>query len=172
MTLSACSREKEIAALLARGGWPEACAPELRDHVNACNSCGDLVLVTKAFQKARADAASAAPVISPGTLWWRAQLRRRNAAVQRVSRPLLGAQIFALSTCLLVAIAYVVSLVRSGFSWTNWLGELPQPRSLHLEILWPAAFFDSGLSLLALIPVLATLALLGGVAVYLASEKR
>ena len=43
---------------------------------------------------------------------------------------------------------------------------------LHLEVLWPSALFNSGWSLLALIPVLATLALLGGVALYLASEKR
>jgi hypothetical protein len=144
----------------------------LRAHVSSCRACGDLVLVTETFQRARADAANAASVISPGALWWRAQLRRRNAAVQRVSKPLLGAQIFALFTCLLIAIAYIVSLVRSGFSWTNWLGELSQPRSLHLDIFWPSLLFYSGWSLVALISMIATLVLLGGVALYLASEKR
>jgi hypothetical protein len=172
MILTPCLRENEVAELMAHGQWPQACAPELRAHVSACRACGDLVLVTETFKRARADAVSAAPIGSPGALWWRAQLRRRNAAAQRVSRPLLGAQIFALSACLLIAIAYLVSLVRSGFSWTNWLGELPQSRSLHLESLWPSILSDSGWSLVALISMITTLALLGGVALYLASEKR
>ena len=172
MILSPCPHEKEVNALLAQGGWPNACAPELLAHVSACRACDDLVRVTQVFQRARADAVSAAPVSSPGALWWRAQLRQRNAAVQRVGRPLLGAQIFALSTCLLIAIAYVVSLVRSGLSWTNWLGELPQPRSLYLETLWPSILSRSGWSFVALISMIATLVLLGGVALYLASEKR
>ena len=172
MILSPCSHEKEITALLSQGGWPNACAPELRAHVSSCRSCNDLVRVIQVFQRERADAVSVASVTSPGALWWRAQLRRRNVAVQRVSRPLLGAQIFALSTCLLIAIAYLVSFARSGLPRINWLEQLPQPHSLHLEILWPSALFDTGWSLLALIPVLATLALLGGVALYLASEKR
>jgi hypothetical protein len=54
----------------------------------------------------------------------------------------------------------------------TWLEGLPLAHGLHLEVLWPSALFNSGWSLLALIPVLATLALLGGVALYLASEKR
>jgi len=172
MSLSPCSHEKEVAALLARGGWPDACEPELRTHISACRACGDLVLVTETFQRARAEAAGAANLGSPGALWWRAQLRRRNAAVKRVGRPLLGAQIFALSILLFLAGGFLVSQARPGLHGLAWLEELPQPHALHLEILWPAALFDSGWSLMALISALATLALLGGVALYLASEKR
>jgi hypothetical protein len=172
MPLSPCSHEKEVAALLARGGWPDACEPELRAHVSACRACGDLVLVTETFQRARADAAGAANLGSPGALWWRAQLRRRNAAVKRVGRPLLGAQIFALFILLFLAVGFLLSQARSGLRGLDWLEELTQPHALHLEILWPSALFDSGWSLMALIPALATLALLGGVALYLASEKR
>jgi len=97
MTLRPCSREKEVAELLERGGWPQACAPDLRAHVSGCRSCGDLVLVTETFQRARAGAAGAARLASPEAIWWRAQLRRRNAAVERVGKPILGAQIFALA---------------------------------------------------------------------------
>jgi hypothetical protein len=172
MILSPCSREKEVAALVARGQWPQACSPELRAHVTGCRSCGELVLVTSAFQHARAEAAGAAKLGSPGALWWRAQLRRRNAAVERVGKPILGAQIFALAINLFAVVALLVSQARHGLNWLSWLAQLPQPHSLHLESLWPATLFSAGWSLLVLIPALATLALLGGVVVYLASEKQ
>src|ERR1035438_4613488 len=87
MMLRRCPREKEVKELVERGHWPQACAPELRAHVNDCRSCGELVLVTSAFQKARIEAAGAAKLGSPGVLWWRAQLRRRNEAVERIGRP-------------------------------------------------------------------------------------
>lgn len=167
-----CSHEKELAEVLAGGLWPQACPPHLRDHVNGCRACGDLVLVSGAFQRARIHAAAAANPGSPGELWWKAQLRRRNAALQRVGKPLLGAQIFALAVNLLLAAGFLVSQARQGFSWLTWLEQLPQTQTIHLDVLWPSALFDSGSGLLLLIPALATLALLGGVAVYLASEKQ
>jgi hypothetical protein len=172
MTFSPCSREKEVVELLARGHWPHACTPELRGHVSACRDCGELVLVSLAFQSARADAASAANLSSPGALWWRAQLRRRRAAVERVGKPLLGAQIFALAVNLLLVVGFLVWQARSGLQWLSWLEHLPQPRMLHLEVLWPSAPLNSGWSLMVLLPALATLALLSGVVVYLASERQ
>jgi hypothetical protein len=170
--MTSCPREKEVKELVERGGWPRACAPELRAHVGSCRSCSDLVLVAEAFQRARAEAAGAAKVGSADALWWRAQLRRRNAAVERIGRPLVGAQIFALAANLLLAVGLVVSQARHGLNWLSWLEELPQSGSLHLETLLPTALFDSGWSLLVLVPALATLALLGGVVVYLAAEKQ
>ena len=168
MTLRYCSHEKEVAELLSRGQWPQACAPELRAHISACRACGDLVLVTETFQRARADEAGAMIVTSPGALWWRAQLRRRNAAIEHVGRPLLGSQLFALAILLVLAAGFMVSQLRPGLPGLTWLEGLPLAHGLHLEVLWPSALFNSGWSLLALIPVLATLALLGGVALYLA----
>ncbi|MGA2169439.1 MAG: hypothetical protein ABSG62_14615 [Terracidiphilus sp.] len=174
MTLSPCSRENEVLELLARGHWPQACTPDLRAHLAACRSCADLLLVTHAFQLSRATAAAQANLPAPGVLWWRAQLRRRNAAVERVAKPILGAHIFALSITLFVALALVVSQARHGLQWLNWLAQLPQPQigSLHLESLWPSTLSNPGWSLTVLIPVFATLALLSAVVVYLASEKQ
>lgn len=174
MTLRACSREKDVAEMQACGHWPEACPDELRDHVSACRSCSDLVLVSSAFQSARANSAAKPNLPPPGAIWWRAQLRRRNAAVERVGRPILGAQIFALSVYLVLGLGLVVSQARHGLQWLSWFEQLPQPQiaSLHLEALWPSALFNSGWSLMVLIPAIATLALLSGVVVYLASEKQ
>jgi hypothetical protein len=172
MIFSPCSREKEVTELLKQGGWPDACAPDLRAHVSECRTCAELVLVTAAFQSARADAASVAKLSSPGALWWRAQLRRRNAAVERVGKPILGAQIFALGVNLMLAIGFVAYQARHGVNWLSWLEQLPQAFTIRLQSLWSATLFDSGWSLMVVIPALATVALLSGVAVYLATERQ
>jgi hypothetical protein len=172
MNLAACPREKEIAVLLALGAWPQAAAPELCTHAATCRACADLVLVTQTFQQARAQSAAAAPLAAPGAIWWRAQLRRRNAAVERMGRPLLGAQIFALAVNLVLAVGFLGWEARHGFAWLNWLEQLRQDSALHLDALWPSTLFTSGWSPALLIPVLAMLALVGGVVVYLGSEKQ
>ena len=171
MILRSCAHEKEVAALLASGAWPHAVASDLQAHAAACRPCADLVLVSKAFQAARARSTAAAPLHSPGTLWWRAQLRRRNAAVERVGKPLLGAQIFALVLNLLLVAGFLVAQARSGLSWLPWLQQLPQSALLYIQGFIASTDFTSASSLAVLIPALATLAILSGVLVYFASEK-
>jgi len=170
MMFGACAREKEVAELLRRGHWPHACSAELRAHVAACYACSDLVLVTQRFRSARADAAGVARLEAPGLLWWRAQIRRRNAAIERIGKPILDAQIFALAVTLLATAGLVISQARHGLRWMSWFDELP--RSLHLATLWPATLTSFDGRFWLLVPVLATLALVSGVVVYLASEKR
>ena len=165
MTLRPCSKQPEVAAMLTRGHWPDACPPELRGHLASCRSCADLVRVTQAFRRSRATAAGEARLPAPGVLWWRAQLRRRNAAVEQVSKPLFGAYVFALAITLLVAGAAVVLQARQGFPWLAWLG---QP---HGESLSPSAFIGSGGGLAILIPVFAMVAVVGAVVVYFAAER-
>jgi hypothetical protein len=167
-----CFHEKEVAELLRRGQWPAACAPELRAHVSNCRSCGDFVLVAESFQRARAEAASAARTGTPGALWWRAQLRRRNAAIERIGKPILGAQIFALAINFVIVVAFLAYQARHGVGWLSWLEQLPEAYNLHLDQLGQSALFTPGWSLAVLIPAAATLALLGGVVVYLATEKQ
>jgi len=103
MTLRPCTCEKEVTELLARGQRPEAFTPELRAHVSGCRSCGDLVLVTETFQRARAEGRDRRDSLLPERLV-EAQLRRRNAAIERVNKPILGAQIFALAINLVLVI--------------------------------------------------------------------
>jgi len=172
MIFTSCPYEKEVAELLARGHWEHACAPELRDHVSACRACSDLVLVSTAFQSARADSASTASIGSPGPLWWRAQLRRRNETLIRVGKPLLGAQIFALAVNLLLVGGFLAYLAKDGTQWLTWREQLRQMPGSFFGGLWPSALFSSGWSLMVLVPVIATLALLSGVVVYLASERQ
>ena len=171
MTLVPCQHEKEIAVLLTSGQWPHAAPAELRAHAATCRSCAELALVPSAFRAARTTAVAAAPLVSPGVLWWRAQLRRRNAAIERVTRPILGAQIFAFVVCIAVAIGFVASHAVQGIGWISGFGQLFRLPSIDVTKLWPSSLAGSGLALWVIVPVLATLALLGGVAVYLASSE-
>jgi hypothetical protein len=175
--LRACPRENEVADLVARGQWPQASAPELREHVHACRACGELALVATAFQAARAETLASAHVVSArfssaGALWWRAQLRRRNAAVERLGRPLLGAQIFALAVTLLAAFGFVGFEARHGVAWLNWLEALPQAATLQFADFSSSGLFNSGWFWLLFASAAATLVLVAGVVVYLAAEKQ
>lgn len=180
MTLRTCPREKELAGLLHCGHWPHACPPELAAHVPGCRSCSDLLAVTLAFHGARAQTSTAAPLPSPGALWWRAQLRRRNAALEKIRKPILGAQIFAFVFVLAAASLALVTRAALGRQWLAWLASLPN--GLHLDSLNPAALLHTapvpsslaGVSgaLWLLVPVLAMLAIVGGLFVCFGSDRR
>ena len=174
MTLHACPHDAEIKTLLNSGHWPHGSPAELRAHAAVCTTCGNQVLITQALREARTLAANSAQLPPPGILWWRAQLRRRNEAVERIGRPILGAHIFAIVIALLIAGAVVLSQARQGL---RWLTELAQAPTFHLTSLWPGATLESimgtGVSsgLSYLLPGLVLLALLSGLVVYLATEK-
>jgi hypothetical protein len=178
MNLTSCPYEKEVRHLLARGQWQSACPPELRAHVTGCRSCGDVVLVLETFHRARAESVAAARPVAPAVLLWRAQLRRRNAAMERVARPLLGAQIFACAVTVLAALGFAGLEARSGadwFTWSywqDWFAQLPQAAAAHWDSLSSGSLAGFGWSWLVLVPALAALLLLGSVAVYFATDKQ
>jgi hypothetical protein len=166
MSPFSCVREREVADLLHRGYWPDACPADLRAHVETCRICSDLVLVTSALGEERRQAIPLPQLEAPGALWWRAQLRRRNAAIQKVARPILGAQVFAVAVGLVVAVALVIW--QAG-NWSAWFTDLP--RALHLAALIPASSGDSS-GITWMVAVLATIALLSGIVIYFASERQ
>ncbi len=170
MRLGKCIREAELKDLLDRGHWPQVCTPELRAHVNGCRTCGDLVILTQAFRGDRAIAAGVARLEPSGVLWWRAQLRRRNAAIERIGRPILGAQIFAVALSLLAASVFLAAQARRGVGWLSWFGQIP--RSLHLEVLLPDGLQKSQGEIWLFVSLAGMVALAGGVVMWFASEKR
>ena len=169
MTRLTCARESEVAEMVRLGHWPQACPDELRAHVVACRSCGELVLVTQTFQRTKAR--TIPPRLeSAGALWWRAQLRRRNEAIERINRPILGAQIFALFVGLVLGLGVMGWEMRHGFdlaaSLAAWL------RALHLHALLPASWPAMDANVWLLVPMLAAVACASGVIVYLTMEKQ
>jgi len=97
-------------------------------------------------------------------------LRRRNTAIERVARPLLGAQIFALVITLMAGAAILAWQFRQGFHLTAWLAEFP--RTIHLQTLLSDLLPRLGGGLWLLVPALGALALLGTLAAFVASEKQ
>ena len=171
MTFRACSYEKELTQALKDGHWPHGCGSELRAHVDACDNCSDLVLVTQTFQVARSESEHATPCGSPSLLWWRAQLRRRYAATERVSRPITIAQIFAWLVTVLVGILFVASQYRPGLHWASWWSELVPLRILHVLSIAPVGSAQVDPNLLLFISGFGVLLLLSALVVYLASEE-
>ncbi len=90
--------------------------------------------------------------------------------MERIGRPFLGAQIFALAVCVATAVTYVLTQARRGFDWWAWLGDLA--RVLHLGALMPEGLTKSPWVILLTVSVAAMVALMGGVAVYMASGER
>jgi hypothetical protein len=158
-----CRHEAEIREMLQRGHWPEASPAELRAHAGKCRRCGDLVLLTESFRGARAAASREVQLPPPGVLWWRAQLLRRDAQIARINRPILGAHIFALAVLFLIAVAIALSHWKES---AGWLAELLRTPAFHFDLQWNNA------QLGYLVPGVVLIALLGGVAAYLASDKQ
>ena len=165
MNFRTCSRQPEVIELLARGHWPHACPVELRSHLADCQSCASLLLVAQTFQRSRASAAAQAQLPAPGAIWWRAQLRRRSAAVERIGKPIFGAYVFAAVIAVVVAAVALVSQASHGLHWLRWLQQSPAADG-HIQS------FNPGWSIPVLIPILATVVLLGAVVVYFAAEKQ
>jgi len=153
-----CSRLDEVRRALAAGHWPQACSPDLRAHADACARCAQEVLLTTHFQQSRAEAIAApAPSVSPSLLWWRAQNRRRHAALQRAGRPLAAAQVFAF----LIVAATLIGLVATH--WQRLLALTPQAPSVSTLLT------DWGLAPILLALTLVTT--LTGVVLYLTTER-
>lgn len=167
MSPFSCVREREVAELLHQGYWPDACPADLRAHVEACRICSDLVLVTQALGEERKQTMPLPRLESAGALWWRAQLRHRNEAIEKMGRPLVGAQVFALAIALVAAVAVVVWQVGN---WSEWIADLPH--ALHLSALIPNSMGDSTGITWIVAAVLATVAALSGIVVYLVSERQ
>ena len=164
MSLTRCSRSEDLRQVLLLGHWPNACEQELREHVTTCPHCSSTVLVTQHLHSARAETMRSAPADSANLLWLRAQARRRQAALERANRPIAWAQLFALLLGLLGGAALIA----------RQLSRISAPQTASVSahsVLAPLLSADSWTLELLIIPI-AILLLLGGVALYLTSERR
>ena len=148
-----CARSEEIQKTLTAGRWPLAATAELREHVSGCRSCAELVRVSVAFQQDRTAMVAAKHLDSPSLLWWRAQLRRRQSAMEKVSRPMWSAQIAAAIVAVLVAVGFGAYMLRDG----------ALQGTLKATV--------SGFGLAPMLAIVMLLALAGGVVLYLTLER-
>ena len=150
--------------MVRMGYWPDGCDEELREHIAGCGHCREWILLTQSFQQARSEWFET-PQRSSFLLWWRAELRRRDAALKQVSLPMTLAHRFALVVGLVAAVAFLVLARASLLDWfaldslegiLDWIS-----RNLSSFL----ALFGTGNGML-FVSGLAAVALLGGV-VYL-----
>jgi len=170
MNFYLCSREKELQAALRQGYWPQASDPGLRAHVQECRDCQELVLVTEVLQKAKSEGQRAAPDTSSSLLWWRAQLRRRNEAIRRVSEPLaITAKISLLG--MLVALCLGVWQWSRLADWDKLLQGFSGSSMSPFVELWTAVLRGGTWMAILVLVGLGALAAFTGFAVYLLREE-
>lgn len=169
MNLRSCARERELSDALKAGYWPDACDPSLREHVNTCQRCANYVLLTQAFKASRAEAVARTNLDHTGLLWWRAQLRRRNEALELLGRPTSFAGRLAFFSALLVAVGFAIWHRGDVAGWLEWIGGVPRSGSFRMDALWSAS---SSWSLWLVIPCLGALALFTAVALYLSLDEK
>ena len=164
--MKSCAFEKEVSLALREGRWPAACDTALRDHVAGCSACSDLVLVTETLQHSRAFTAQAAVLPPAGVVYWRAQLRRRNGAVERMSRPIVFAEVAALAATLF-AFAFAAYRWIEFVDWKSLRDSLPFADSqFHLADALAALPASSPLLIAALV-----FFAVGGLAVYVLAHN-
>ena len=152
MTIRACNRKPEVHAMLQRGQWPAGCTAELREHISTCRTCTETANIGSAIMAARQDSIAKVRLEPAELIWWRAQLRKRQSALARVSKPIQRAQIFTVALAVCAAIALVALISVEG--WRTWFA---------------AGISAAGLG--QLLTIGALLILLTGVVVYLTIQR-
>src|SRR5579859_6937960 len=134
MKFTSCSQEIELTRALREGRWPTACDPELRQHVEQCEACNDLVFVATTLGQARDQEMEGPSAMSPGLLWWRAQLQRRNAALEQVSKSIGVAGKFALTVSVMTTFGLVVWQRAPLWDWLAGFQDLPGANVLQVDV--------------------------------------
>jgi hypothetical protein len=156
--------------MVRKGHWPDGCYEELRAHIAGCGQCREWILLTQSFQHARKASFEETPQRSPFLLWWKAELRRRDAALTQVSRPMMLAHRFAVVVGM-IAVAVFLMLARVSFQdWFALDGLQGLWTGLHVDLSSFLASFGVG-NVMLLVSGLGAVALLGGV-VYVATDSQ
>ena len=157
-----CAWKDEVKALLALGHWPEAASAEVRAHVVGCRGCSELVVVETAMRAAKSEAMARAVPEPAGLVWWRAQLRKRQEAMTRVSRPIWHAQMFAAVVSVCAAFGVGVWQAFHGGWLRTWFQGAQTNANVSTRDNW---------GLLVVVVAVGVTVLLGGVVVYLTVER-
>jgi hypothetical protein len=116
-----CPCERDVLDLVAIGQWPSRADETLRAHVAACETCAEVASIAAAVRDWANETEAVEPVKVPdaSVVWYRAQVRAREDAARRASRPLLVAQLFAVAT-----VALAVFWMGPSLSWSPSLPDV------------------------------------------------
>lgn len=130
-----CLHERDVLDLVAVGQWPARADAALRTHVTTCASCTEVAAVAVAVREWD-EAGPAVHVPDASVVWFRAQMRAREEALRKASRPVLVAQLAAV-----VVVLAAVAWVGPGWSWLtsswpDWSPSVPT-FSVDIQAWWP-----------------------------------
>lgn len=125
-----CSCERDVLDLVAIGQWPSRADETLRAHVATCATCAEVASIAGvvrdwANQTDATDAAHPVKMPDASVVWYRAQVRAREDAARRASRPLLVAQLFAVATVALAVFWIGPNLSLSMPDVSGWWAAVP-----------------------------------------------
>jgi len=114
-----CDREADVVRVVLAGGWPEGCDASLREHVEHCDVCRDVVTIAEVLGEEHRTMRRTVGVPSAGQVWWRSAVRARLEATQAAARPLTW--LYSVVAALVVmAIVLVVAANTSRVGmWTD-----------------------------------------------------
>jgi anti-sigma factor RsiW len=158
----------EVSVMLGRGYGPDAGDEDLRAHIGECDQCRDRVLLAQSFLDARRRSVEEAPLGNAQALWWKAQLRQRDAALRQVRRPMAVAHLFAMAVMAVVACGFLFSAWSGRAGWLTFLDVGKAVATVRGDLMSYLALFGAGNGALFVFG-LGAVALLGGV-VYVASD--
>jgi len=101
-----CPREQDVINAIVTGRWPDRCDESLSAHAAECAICEELVEVTSVLRLDREGLHEEMSLPSAGQVWWRAAVRARLEASQRVARPF--SWLFGVSVACAVGLTFAV----------------------------------------------------------------
>jgi len=130
MTAAECSREQDVINAIVTGRWPDQCDESLCAHAAECAVCKELVEVTSVMRLDRDGLHKEMSLPSAGQVWWRAAIRARLEASQRVAQPMswiFGISLACAAGLAIAAVQLLWSPMRVAFggsspdAWASWL---------------------------------------------------
>ena len=135
-----CPSEDDVLAAVSTGRWPERADRELRDHVEHCAVCRDVVVAAAAFAQDAQHAEDAegagtekSHLPDAGVVWFRAQLKARADATRLADRPITVAQAIAFASMvgvLGVLFGAASPWLQAALRWTGAAVARLDPRGL------------------------------------------
>lgn len=109
MNAGTCLHEREVLDLVAVGQWPARAEASLLAHVEGCGVCAEVASVAVLLREV-ADAGPVPRLPDASVVWYRAQVRAREDAVRRATRP-MNAVALAAAALVVIGVVWLVPAV-------------------------------------------------------------
>lgn len=129
MNLFKCEKEPLVIDAVRCGDWDDAARADdaLRLHAAACPDCADAALAAQVLHELNTPDITEATLPNGGLIWWKAQLKAKRAAAERVTQPISIVETVFCACAVLSAIGILIwqwSPIQTWFvSFVRGMGE-------------------------------------------------